>query len=68
MKRRQARFVVEVDKETLEYINGVRDRHNAEYPGAGWRQKDTVRHLADCHRVAAAKLAFALARETERAS
>lgn len=61
--RRPPRFVVEVDKATLNYINQVRDRHNAANPGAGWRQKDTVRYLAGCHRAAVSQLADAVREE-----
>jgi len=53
---RKPRFVVEVDKATLDYINELRDRHNDAHPGAGWRQKDTVRYLTETHRVTIGKI------------
>lgn len=62
---RKQRFVVEVDQATLQYINGLRDRHNAANPGAGWRQKDTVRYLTECHMVGIASLAAAAQAEQD---
>ena len=61
--RRGVRYVVEVDKPTLDYVNELRDRRNERNPGAMYRQKDIVRYLTEVHRAAGGKLAAALDQE-----